>query len=264
MSLFPYSGAHAVQSAAFALEWNDELSDAELAAISAAHDQLKSSLPNSAPIQAFLVQMGHISGTNPISTSSTAGYVFSRQGSVGPARALEIHRNRIVGQVNDYTRWEPVWNEVKSWFATVCPLINRRIISNVGLQYNDIFHWRDSPQSLDLKAVFKEDSPLLPKNIFDLSGLWHSHHGYFMDMLEPMQHRLLENVNVGIIEELGQRSIVITTVHKAEISHNWCWDDLSKQIDPLMASMHSRNKQALGNLLSSNAADMISLNKGAN
>lgn len=259
MSLYPYAGAHAVQSAAFALEWPSELTESELSAVAGVHEKIKGSLPNLAPIHTLMVQL---SGNQPVSTSSSpAGYVFSRGGPAGPVRAVEVHRNRIVGQVNDYTRWKPVWKEVKSWFEALAPHIGKRPISTIGLQYNDVFYWRDSPQTLDLGAVFREDTSLLPRNVFELKGLWHSHHGYFLDCEEPMHHRLLENVNVGMLEELGQRSIVISTVHKAEVANIWGWESLTKIIDPLMASLHARNKETLGKLLSPSAADMISLFK---
>jgi len=260
MSLYPYAGAHAVQSAAFALEWPIELTENEVSLVGGVHEKLRTALPNAAPMQTITFQM--VAGQAGTTGSATAGHAFSRQGPAGPARVLEVHRNRMVGQVNDYTRWEPVWKEVSNWFSAVGPILGNRQITHVGLQYNDIFHWRDAPQSLDLKQVFREDSPLLPGNVFKLKGLWHSHNGYFLERSEPVPHRLLENVNVNMLEELGQRSIVISTVHKAEIADKWGWDSMSKDIDALMADLHKRNKEVLGDLLSVNAATMIGLFKG--
>lgn len=260
MSLYPFAGAHAVQSAAFALEWTEEISEAEISAIAGTHEKLKLSLPVMTPLQTLTFQM--VAGQPSSTSAAPGGYQFSRPGSAGPARALEVQRNRIVGQVNDYTRWDPVWNEVKNWFATVTPCIGRRLINSVGLQYNDVFHWRDAPDTLNLKRVFREDSPLVPANIFELRDLWHSHHGYFIHRTAPVKHRLLENVNVNMLEELGQRSIVISTVHKAEVPDVWSWDQLATFIDSLMDDLHQRNKTTLGALLSDEAASMISLNKG--
>lgn len=260
MSLYPFAGAHAVQSAAFALEWPVEISEAEINGIAGQREKLKPSLTDMSPLQTLTFQMmgGQSGGTT---SAIPGGYVFSRPGPAGPARVLEVQRNRMVGQVNDYTRWEPVWKEVRSWFDTLAPLLGKRQFTSVGLQYNDVFHWRDTPESLDLKQVFKVGSPLLPSNAFELTNLWHSHHGYFLDRNEPIKHRLLENVNVNLLEELGQRSIVITTVHKAEINI-WSWEEVSKCIDALMSDLHKRNKDNLGRLLSDDAAGKISLFKG--
>lgn len=260
MSLYPFAGAHAVQSAAFALEWPVELTEAEISGIAAAHEKIKHSLPVSAPLHTLTFQMQMLGGQGGAASAVPGGFLFSRQGAAGPVRALEVQRNRIVGQVTDYTRWQPVWSEVKSWFAAVAPFLGDRMIAQVGLQYNDVFHWRDTPESLDLKQVFRVDSPLLPSNVFGLKGLWHSHHGYFLDLDAPVKHRLLENVNIGAVEELGQRSIVISTVHKAEVNI-WSWKTLSESIDALMDSMHQRNKANLLCLLSDDAANKISLLK---
>jgi uncharacterized protein (TIGR04255 family) len=260
MSLYPYAGAHAVQSAAFALEWPVELTEAELLAIAGAHEKLKASLPTSTPLQTVTFQV--VSGQpGSTSTSGPAGHTFSRQGPAGTARALEVQRNRAVGQVNDYTRWAPVWKEVKNWFSTIGSIIGDRQITHVGLQYNDVFHWRGDPDSLDLKKVFSENSTLLPRNVFTLKGLWHSHHGYFVDRLKPVNHQLLENINVNLQDELGQRSIVITTVHKALVADIRGWDQMSTKIDELMEDLHSRNKDILKNLLSDEAAKSITLFK---
>jgi len=262
MSLFPFAGAHAVQSAAFALEWPVELSDSEMSAIAIAHDKLKASLPASSPIQTLTFQL--IGNQPGVANTAPSGYLFSRPGGNGAARMLEVQKNRLIGQINDYTRWESVWKEVKGWFDVVGPILgDKRQITHVGLQYNDVFYWRDKPETLDLSAVFRTDSPLLPPGVFKQTGLWHSHHGYLLDQTSPTPHRLLENVNVNMLEELGQRSILITTVHKAEFPELVGWQNLTTCLDELMAELHKRNKAILTDLLSVEAADKISLNKGS-
>jgi uncharacterized protein (TIGR04255 family) len=259
MSLYPFAGAHAVQSAAFALEWPVEIGEAEMGAIAVAYEKLKVSLPVMTPTQVLTFQM--LGGQAGTSGSAAGGFLFSRPGPTGHARVLEVQKNRLVGQINDYTRWQPVWNEVRSWFAAVAPCLGKRLITHVGLQYNDVFHWRGALDTLDLKKVFREDSQLLPSNIFGLKGLWHSHHGYFLDQATPIAHRLLENVNINVVEELGQRSFVISTVHKAEIPNIESWEVLAVFIDQLMKDLHQRNKMNLAKLLSEDAANMISLKK---
>lgn len=262
MSLYPFAGAHAVQSATFALEWPVEISGNEIGLIAGMRDKLKSALPEMQPLQSVTILMGGQSGGGTTS-AVPGGYVFIKPGATGPARVLEIQRNRMMGQVNDYTRWAPVWNEVKRWFDIVAPVLGGRQIATVGLQYNDVFHWRADPATLDLKKIFKVGSPLLPSNAFELAGLWHSHHGYFVDQDAPIPHKLLENINVNMVEEQGQRSIVISSVHKAHVNI-WGWEALADKIDSLMSDMHTRNKENLGLLLSEEAADKISLFKGSN
>ncbi len=228
----------------------------------ALHEKLKNSLPQMSPVQTIMFQM--MVAAQPVAAPTITGYVFNRPtqtGQAGSARMLEVTRSRIVGQINDYTRWQPVWKEVRGWFDTVGHIIGDRKITNVGLQYNDVFHWRDSPENLDLKEVFQENSVYIPGNAFNLKGLWHSHHGYFVDCDIPIKHRLLENVNVNVIEELGQMSFVISTVHKADLTDAAIlgWDNLEKIIDPLMNDLHARNKETLRKLLAHKVAQKINL-----
>jgi uncharacterized protein (TIGR04255 family) len=260
--LYPFAGAHAVQSAAFALEWPIEISELEITGIAGIREKLKQSLPDMNVLQTFTFQMMGGQSSGGTTSAIPGGVVFSRPGPTGPARALEVQRNRMVGQINDYTRWEPVWKEVRSWFDVVAPMLGTRQFATVGLQYNDVFHWRDTPESLDLRHVFKVGSTLLPSNVFELKHLWHSHNGYFLDQETPLKHRLLENVNVNMVEDLGQRSIVISTVHKAHVDVE-SWEELSKHLDELMSDLHKRNKENLGQLLSDDAAGKISLFKGS-
>jgi uncharacterized protein (TIGR04255 family) len=260
MSLYPYAGVHAVQSAAFAIEWAEEASDEDIAQVSKVHEKLRLSLPNIAPIQAFTVQMA---GNQSVGVQRTVGHVLSRSNQSGVVtRVLEVHKNRIVGQVNDYTRWAAVWGEVKNWLQATDQVIGTKRISHVGLQYNDVFHWRDSLEKFELSSLFNKNSKYLPKNIFELNGLWHSHHGFLLQQETPLRHTLIENVNVNAIEELGQRSFVISTVHKAELDDVWGWLNLEPTIDKMMNSLHARNKTALGDVLSDYAATLINLFEG--
>jgi uncharacterized protein (TIGR04255 family) len=261
MSLFPFAGAHAVQSAAFAFEWPQHLTDADFASVLALHDKLSKSLPTVVQNKGLTIDIA--SGTT--SAAQAIGSVtFSRSalGAAGaPSRILEIARDRCVGLINEYTRWEPVWKEVLGWFEVVAPaLVAGHPVKHIGLQYNDLFHWRASPESLDLKRVFRAQSPFLPPNVFELKDLWHSHHGYFKQREEPMAHRLLENINVNLVDELGQRSILISTVHKAEFSTPiFTPEDLLATLRELIPDLHMRNKEILGKLLADETVELIKL-----
>lgn len=258
MSLYPFAGAHAVQSAAFAFEWPQPLSEKEFADVLDLHEKLKASLPSVTQNKALMIE---IAGGSPVSTQGTGSIVFTRPalgGTGAPSRILEISRDKCVGQINEYTRWDSVWKEVLGWFEIVAPvLVKAHPVRNIGLQYNDVFYWRASPESLDLRQVFRTDSPYLPPHVFELSDLWHSHHGYFVQL---EKHRLLENINVNLLDELGQRSVLISTVHKAEFaSLIFNAEDLLSTVSNLIPDLHKRNKDVLGKLLTKEVADTIKL-----
>ncbi|MDT3678068.1 MAG: hypothetical protein ROZ64_04440 [Burkholderiaceae bacterium] len=261
MSLYPFAGAHAVQSVAFAFEWMQPLSEDDFGRVLALQHKLLAALPNVARHPALTLNMA---GGVPTTAQGTGSVVFSRppsSGAAAPSRVLEISRDKCVGQINEYTRWKPVWEEVLGWFKSVAPaIVETHPVKHIGLQYNDVFYWRATPETLDLRTVFRTESPLLPSHVFDLKDLWHSHHGYFVKQNEPREHRLLENVNVNLMDELGQRSILISTMHRAEFATPlFSTEDLFPVMTELIPVLHSRNKDALGNLLAEDVARSIKL-----
>ena len=187
------------------------------------------------------------------------GFTLSRAASAGGvSRSLEVGRMRCVAQINDYTRWKAVWPEVRKWLAAVIPKLGRRNFTSIGIQFNDVFHWRDRIETFDPAEVFSTNSTLLPNSALSNKKPWHSHHGYFIDIDTPIDSAVLENVNINVLDNLNQRSVIITTVHKAHVNM-WSWDEMNPVIDNLMEVLHQRNKAALANVLSEGAAKSISL-----
>jgi hypothetical protein len=264
MSLYPFAGAHAVKSAAFAFEWPAHLTESDFSRVQEAHGQLLSSLPEKSVTPALMIDMSR--GT-PMTANAIGSVNFSRRGVGGsaPSRALEVARDKCVAQINEYTRWEPVWNEVRGWFSVIAPLVvTAHPIKHIGLQYTDVFHWRADPGELNLRKVFRPSTKFLPPHVFDLKNLWHSHHGYFLEVADSRRHRLLENVNVNIIDELGQRTIVIQTLHKAEFATPlFNVEEVMAVMDQTVPTLHQRNKAALGDLLCDEVVEQIKLFKKA-
>ena len=259
-ALYPSAGNHSVQNAAFAIEWLSELSPTELNAAMSAHAELSGSLPqlNQATVMNFQIGIG-AGGQPQMLPAGVGGFTFSRPASAGGiSRLLEVDRMRCVAQVNDYTRWKSVWPEVRKWFAAVIPKLGRRNFTSIGIQFNDVFHWRDRIESFDPAQVFSATSTLLPSGVLENKLTWHSHHGYFVNIDKPIQSVLLENVNINVVDNLNQRSVIITTVHKAKVDM-WKWEEMDSNIDNLMEILHQRNKAALANVLSKSAAESISL-----
>jgi uncharacterized protein (TIGR04255 family) len=261
MALYPSSGNHSVQNAAFAIEWLPELNSTELNAVMGAHAELIQSLPQmvSTPMMTFQMISG---GPSQMVPSGVGSVSFLRTGSAGAvSRSIEVDRVRCVAQVNDYTRWVAVWPEVRKWFAAVIPKIGRRNITSIGIQFNDVFHWRDKPENFQSSAVFAEPPTLLPAAALSSKGTWHSHNGYFVEINSPIQAQLLENVNVNVVDNIGQRSIIISTVHKVTVSY-WDWAEINPVLDDLMETLHKRNKNTLLDVLSEAAAESIGLKRG--
>lgn len=258
-ALYPSAGNHSVQNAAFAIEWLSELTPAELSAAMGVHAELSGSLPKLTQAAVTSFQIGP-TGQPQMLPGGVGGFTFFRAASAGGiSRSLEVDRMRCVAQVNDYTRWNAVWPEVRKWLAAIIPKLGRKNFTSIGIQFNDVFHWRDRIDSFNPAEVFSAKSTLLPSGALSNKQTWHSHHGYFVNVDTPINSMVLENVNINVLDNLNQRSVIISTVHKAHVNM-WSWDDMNVVIDDLMEALHQRNKAVLANVLSEGAAKLISLN----
>jgi uncharacterized protein (TIGR04255 family) len=262
--LFPFAGDHAVQSAAFAIEWQQELTASDAAGLQSVSEELRSVLPMFQPSQAVVFQMGPQGGVPQIVQGGVAGFTLSRPTSGGGvSRLLELERQRCVVRINDYTRWHLVWPEVQKWFNAVGSRLGRRNFTAIGLQYNDVFHWRDQIETFDPKEVFREGSPFIPANATGNKNAWHSHHGYFETIQQPTNLELNENINVNIIDNFGRRSVNIATVHRAKISL-WEWAEVWETLGSIMEVLHDRNKKILSSILNDEVTESIHLNSRRN
>jgi uncharacterized protein (TIGR04255 family) len=209
---------------------------------------------------------GAPSPSSMTSSGDLVGYQFSRFRMPNfVARSAQISRDNFVVIVSDYTRWRSVLDEVVATVkALVTPVLEAQTIpvAAIGLQYTDVFHWRAAPNTLNLKEVFSSQTKLIPASALEQTNLWHNHHGYFVDLADPVPCRLTENVNTEIVEQSGQRSIGIVTAHRAQLAQNsfiWKIDELETKIAAVWELLHSRNKNLLRDILSEEVKTKIKL-----
>jgi uncharacterized protein (TIGR04255 family) len=261
--LFPYAGDHAIQSVAFALEWNQQpLTAAELQDIRTLHPELIKALPivNETRMLTINTENQQVQSFSP-SAGELSGVHFNKPGPAGGiARSLQVSRGSCIAIINDYTRWNNVWADVQEWFNLVTEMVLKgRSISSISIQYTDVFNWRADPDTIVLKDILQTGSKYLPSNIFSAKSLWHAHHGYFETILEPVECQILENINVSLVDN-GQRSISILTVHKANlVKPIWDKSELQGVLIPLMQNLHERNKLVLKDLLTDGVQAKIKL-----
>lgn len=266
--LAPCAGAHAVQAAVFAIEWANPLSIEALRQVRALYDtsDLRRQFPNPPQEQRQLSVRIDSQGFGPMGATASAdeisGYQFLKlMGPLQSARALEVTGARLLYIVYDYTRWEAVMNDVLKALEGIAHPLTGLPVTAIGLQYTDVFHWRGDPAHLNLQEVFHAETSLLPPDTLKRRGLWHSHHGYLEDITEPLEHKLLENVNVDIVDNGGQRSISVVTSHRATLGKPL--HDSRTFMDALpviFAFLHQRNKEALSKLFSEAVSQKIKLN----
>ncbi len=269
--LAPCSGAHAVQSAVFAIEWLNPLPQEALSEVRATYDKgesLKRQFPETPQEQKLLsVRIDQASGAATLPTVASGGacvgYKFSKTAGPSPSRTLQITRENCLYIVQDYTRWKPVLTDVLLAFSEIAESLVKSPVAAIGLQYTDVFHWRAAPEELNFSEVLSESSGLIPTSALARKDLWHSHHGYFVDSVEPTPHKLLENLNVDIVDNGGQRSVAIVTSHQARLTKPiYNSADLKTYLDSFYECLHNRNKALLSQILTDGVKRKIKLQGG--
>lgn len=273
-SLYPYAGDHAIQNAVFAVEFEGPLSSTVLSDMQkAAEKAFLREFPDIQPMQVMTlnIAMGQIAGNGSPqqmkAQPSPGGFVMNRSGGFAAmvARSLTVSVNSIVIVVNDYSRWEQVKLDVDRYLDVLLKAAqsHNSAVRTIGLQYTDVFNWKSDPKELILSEVINSASPYIAPNVFALpsDALWHSHHGYFTAIANPVSFSQLDNINVNKVETGGMHSLQFLTSHKARLTDP-LWK-ISRENRPVIAAiqelLHVQNKAILGSLLSADVKAKIKL-----
>jgi uncharacterized protein (TIGR04255 family) len=264
-NLYPSSGNHAVQSMAFAIEWQGELSEKTMHAVHALAPILKPHYPTAVLQKLVMVNVGANPGQTSVvsNTDAIGGVQFQRPGKFGQVGGMMVvSRSNVLVQVNDYTRWKPVLESAMGFFGVVLkPILEEKSISAVALQYVDIFTWKDSIANLDYSKIFRLGNPYLSPNALALKSLWHSHHGFIVESTVPVLNTRLDNINVDIIENQGDRAVQILTSHRATMAEplRKASDNYLQTIESVENELHAVNKKMLQALLTDEVCRKIDL-----
>lgn len=261
--LFPCAGEHAILTAAVKLEWNEPLQAPQFEALRSAASQLRDDFPDWEDQHRVTINM--TPGRMSAPQQSLGGFVLTRTAPSAqqPARTVMIDQESLQVVVGDYSEWKKVRADVVRYLGVLLPHVARGI-QGLGLQYQDVFDWRDDPAKLPVKRIFMAGSKFLVGNALDLDGLWHSHHGYFEDFDAPKKCRELNNINVSRVVRSGTQSIQAITSHLAIFeSPLWVQGDVGEgsPVFEILERMHIKNKSILAELFSSEVQDMINLNR---
>lgn len=264
-ALHPVAGNHAIQGAAFVIQWPIPLERSHLDLVRSHAEQLKQWFPIVQETKTVSIDLNPAGGPPRQHDEELGGLRFVQPApTIGPAavtRALHVNKEQLVIAVNDYTRWDEAWSRVAQWLGILLPsLLDGRPINAAILQYNDQFEWRAAPTELIMTEVFRTESQHLTKRVFDTPGFWHVHQGFVDSRTEPLTHDLIENVNVNLAEVNARRVITIFTSHHA-VMQNPIWEANAAidQLSVLMDNLHERNKSVIKDILTEPVCQKINL-----
>lgn len=270
-SFRPFGDKHAINTVSFVVELDAPLDSKALHELSLLHSRLKEELPRKAEEQAVVVNLSpnSISGGSVRSGSpELRGFVFDRLTPDGRQEwALKIQPDHVQVLCTKYDRWDSVWSRAETFFHIVLPVIHKyRAISVVGLQYIDEFIWEGTKSELKPSELFQENSEYLVPNIYEMSDLWHCHHGYFSEISNPAPCKLLNNINIDLLDSAENRVVRITTTHRAMLRDHIRThisvagaDNSGNTVDAHMSALHVENKDVLNKLLSDEIQKRIKL-----
>ncbi|MGJ9420431.1 TIGR04255 family protein [Massilia sp. CMS3.1] len=259
-NLQPVAVDHAVQSVHFVIEWNGALNADSVVALGKLQTKFRN-LGYGHMLPQNRLEFKFEAGGSSQGSQGLIGYMFTERPQPDTGRQVSVNAENCTIMFPDYTRWDSVFASIQEILKVVLEEVGtHRAIRTIGLQYNDGFLWNDDPAELDLREVFNNDF-VIPPHVFDQTGLWHLHHGYFEKIQEPVLHTVLQNINVDMLDTQGGRVLQILGSHKANLEQP-LWQSHKKN-QPLFFSMithlHDLNKKMLRSLLTNKVCQRIKL-----
>lgn len=259
-NLQPVAVDHAVQSVHFVIEWNAALGADSVLALAKLQTKFRNlGFGQMLPQSRVQINFG-VDGSSPAS-HGLSGYVFTQRPQPDAGRQVSVTAENCTIMFPDYTRWDSIFASMQDILKVVLDEVGaHRALRSIGLQYVDGFLWNDDPAELDLREVFNSDF-VIPPHVFEQPGLWHLHHGYFDNFDQPLQHAVLQNINVDMLDTLGGRVLQILGSHKATLAQP-LWQPHKKNQDLFLAMishLHDLNKKMLRSLLTKKVCQRIKL-----
>lgn len=269
-TVVPIAGPHAIKTVSFGLEWQEPLQEDLLILLRALHLKVRDRLPRVIQHQEIGFQIV-VSPAPPVQETPPkprlSGLSFEAlQPNGEPGWSLAIQRNFLAVTCHVYSRWNDIWPLAKDLLLPFVPVLARECgISVIGLQYVDQFRAIGASERFRAADLFRDGSQFLPKHVFELDDLWHSHHGFFQAMTAPTAHRRLNNIDVDVVNANEERLIQITTAHRALLDQP-ATDGAALLVDKdggelhhHMVELHQVNKQLLRQLLNDDICEQINL-----
>jgi uncharacterized protein (TIGR04255 family) len=257
----PHQDANAIVLVSFVCEFAHPLGEERLRAFANAHNQFKDEFPGLNTAQGVSVQLG--TGGAPVSVPGLAAVAFQDFGRDGGLRrAFQAQQQAIAFVHNQYTHWSEIWPQVRQTFAAGLAIVPHAQVQAFGLEYVDRFTSSLATRQPDVTGLFKRGSQYLVPRVFDVSGVWHSHHGSLEEGINhPHPHSKNDNINVALVREQpsGEFAVNMVLRHRRILAQTVLASAAISYLDSFMDDMHSADKMIVRGLLTEEAARAIQL-----
>jgi len=256
-NVIPLNDKNAIQSAAFAIEFSEQVSPEVVQKFIAFHKQdadMRRSYPRVQPIEMMSFQVGVGGAASPTSLKTLGGVTFDFLESDGTQKiALNLRPDALIFNCAKYENWESVSEEAIKALQSVSHLCEGMKVSAIGLEYLDIFKVNDVGEKGWLKELFQEGTKFVPSHILDSVGFWHNHQGFFTKALHG-KYDLLNNIMIDCVPGDETNIVQIRSQHKVTSLINADLQSLfsDKEIQTIFAFEHEATRTILEELLSEN------------
>ena len=251
---------NAIELSSFILIFERSFSKNELQSLRQLKSKFKEDLPVFNEINSVNVS---IEGHNIKNSNETIGFLLqSFKDNSKPSWILKIEENIIEVTCFSYDNWDAVWGKVNNYFLETLLALesdNNKLVICVLKVVDKFFNTSDN---YNIKDIFNLKTPYLTQNVLNgQSGdLWHVYEGWF-DELKNKTY--LNALNLSTINESG--SIITNIEHTVQCQFIKCPQIISEFKEVLMgevfSSLHTKNKEALQQLLNQEQLERIGLCK---
>jgi uncharacterized protein (TIGR04255 family) len=263
----PINEAHAVAEMLVFLQFSPNLTPA-LPSLMGLKDLLKAKLPKATENTTFSITLED--GRNEVTKLPSGLQLMSFRSDGNPAWILNIGPAVISLHCLDYTRWEPVWKEIRFYIKEVFGAIGAAPVSlsSVGLKYIDRFIWTGHDQDYMADLLLRSESQYLNSGAFQSRQRWHCHVGWFQEAGEFGEILNQLNIDSGLNLSPDGTRIVVSIDHTQTTSGAQggglaqgalASENPDAPINKLMTFLHSENKRIIRDLLSLEASKRINL-----
>ncbi|WP_164701854.1 TIGR04255 family protein [Paraburkholderia caledonica] len=270
-TVFPIRGSHSVKNVVFVCELASHLAPSDLEKIVSVYERdakLKAFLPVKVE-QRGAVSIMIQSGNGPVPTAKPnndlVGLGFNRIAPDGSAEwALNLAPNAVIVACHQYNRWVDAVGTVLPVLRQVLEVSPHIGVSTIGLQYLDEWNIAAAEGEPIAPLLFNPAAQYIPQRLMGQSGAWHNHCGYF-DTSDAALPRVLVNVNVNVNADpvTGRYTAALNHAQRSfQLEPLFIGGDVeafSAKIEQQFTSLHQRNKQLLGEVLSEAVQNQISL-----
>ena len=267
MSFEPINGHHSIVEVVFGIHVSTIFRVEEIQEVKNAHDRWKMFLPKILESQLIEVSASFSERTRPAVEPPVSFVRYRADGNF--EWELLILPNAIIMKCSNYLGWNYIWKSVRDVFREVSEVLTEksRLVNSVTLQYTDVFLWEGKNKDYDASKLLNLNSEYIPPTIIKNGPLWHLHQGWFRDIENPIDGRLLMRMHLDSLNEKEKLFVRIENLNRFDFSNQTNSITLNNvllkedgTIDNIFSDLHNWSKISLSEVLHSDLQQKINLN----